>query len=604
VLLIVKRAAPRTVSDAYYPGRSGNLIISEQNKVSIFTFYYGICCLVSFFFFFFFGRFFPSVCLSVSRSLFLFSLIQNTWTSYNNLPSPLLPSFSPPSPLQRMDVAIAFSEAISTSSIARKSLLNPAARSNLNVHDVGNVVAHLMGVPPLSDETSTTVINELSQASMFNHASGNLFVSVFGMQKQQLIDDELPNLAQFFAASTAAGVRHTTAPRSSFVSLVSMLTGQTPSEHGVVGEQWPSQDPMESSNKMIHAYEEPLTYSSAVKASLYDVMAQTTNGRGAIVSVSSSSAVARAMCPHQSLFQGDNQPGVSSRTCLTVSMEKGNVVDAFDHNQAAADVASTLSTDLWNELATNDVTVTLTSNVASVQIGDDTFNFDMKNSAHATVFAELALAFDIVKHVSQEKLVDSEPDLFSVGLSSLSSTELIGDAQIMAMRLVDAALPLIVKNFHRTYPGRSIAEIALLGTSEAVPQQVRNEIVRIGQTHSIDRASLQSSNMYVSIESAEQLEKLCADVNEKIQHHGYEAHCIPTELDETSMAFIELASGNQLQAGAAPSDADVDVYQIVLWLMILLSFALYAGAYSIGAMDYQSDTLLYSKFNPNWTHKR
>ena len=56
--------------------------------------------------------------------------------------------------------------------------------------------------------------------------------------------------------------------------------------------------------------------------------------------------------------------------------------------------------------------------------------------------------------------------------------------------------------------------------------------------------------------------------------------------------------------GSFPSDADIQRYQIALWVSILLAVIALSAAYSLAFMEFKKDTILYSSFNPNWEERK
>lgn len=56
--------------------------------------------------------------------------------------------------------------------------------------------------------------------------------------------------------------------------------------------------------------------------------------------------------------------------------------------------------------------------------------------------------------------------------------------------------------------------------------------------------------------------------------------------------------------GSFPSDADIQRYQIALWVSIGLVVIALSAAYSLAFMEFKKDTILYSSFNPNWEERK
>jgi len=49
---------------------------------------------------------------------------------------------------------------------------------------------------------------------------------------------------------------------------------------------------------------------------------------------------------------------------------------------------------------------------------------------------------------------------------------------------------------------------------------------------------------------------------------------------------------------------DVQRYQIVLWMSVIMAFALFWIVYATISMSFKKDTLLYGTFNPNWEDRK
>ena len=56
--------------------------------------------------------------------------------------------------------------------------------------------------------------------------------------------------------------------------------------------------------------------------------------------------------------------------------------------------------------------------------------------------------------------------------------------------------------------------------------------------------------------------------------------------------------------GSFPSNADIQRYQIALWISVLLVVIVLSAVYSLAFMDFKKDTILYSSFNPNWEERK
>ena len=52
------------------------------------------------------------------------------------------------------------------------------------------------------------------------------------------------------------------------------------------------------------------------------------------------------------------------------------------------------------------------------------------------------------------------------------------------------------------------------------------------------------------------------------------------------------------------TDADIAIYQIVLWTSILLVLVVAGVVYGLLGMENKRDSMLYSRFNPNWADRK
>jgi hypothetical protein len=68
----------------------------------------------------------------------------------------------------------------------------------------------------------------------------------------------------------------------------------------------------------------------------------------------------------------------------------------------------------------------------------------------------------------------------------------------------------------------------------------------------------------------------------------------------STAVLMQLSAAATVGNSTNPTDKEIQIYQICLWTGAALVAVLALAVYSLAYMNNRKDTMLYSKFNPNW----
>jgi len=184
-----------------------------------------------------------------------------------------------------------------------------------------------------------------------------------------------------------------------------------------------------------------------------------------------------------------------------------------------------------------------------------------------------------------------------------------------ALNLLDAALPKIVNRFVSLYETSSvpiISQIVLLGSHPSSLQTADTREVLEAIDHVMPtQEGIKEFFPSLYLENAQAI-RICESESEglniAVKPFGFTVHCPWMESAKKSLSsyntmslFAMNAPNNNTNATTA---GDVQRYQIVLWMSVIMGFALFWIVYTTASMSFKKDTLLYGTFNPNWEDRK
>jgi hypothetical protein len=335
------------------------------------------------------------------------------------------------------------------------------AADSINDTQIADLVAHSMNSGALNG-LETVNRSAYPNVDVFNPSQANLLVSIdyLGADSQS----ELTSVGQ------AIKIEKTAYPMSTISYLTTIVTGATPSVHGIISSVWKEFD------EIIRAYSNE---GQSLIGNYADMLSQSTQGKSAVVSISSDAQQATAMCSHQ--LNLAREP-LSNNYCYTwdstlnkvkaiaAPIEKLSILSksqiwlAFTHKE------STLSKILADAgITIVDVQPTLTR--FSFVHNGVTSEFDYNTQEDMTFAAEISMIADLIARLRlgayKNLAQDSAQDHFSVAISSLRTlANKYGETSshfTVAVKIVDSVTKTLISEFEKVYDNKTTVEIIFMG---------------------------------------------------------------------------------------------------------------------------------------------
>jgi hypothetical protein len=401
-------------------------------------------------------------------------------------------------------------------------------------------------------------------------ANANLLLVVEGLGGASL--ERLPQLAQLFGQR--ASLTDHAYPRNQLATLVSVATGAPRHAHGIVGESW-----RDAFGEHVRAFEAGREDATSRVSGVADAVLAGYGGESLVVALSSAPQAAAAVDVHPSVAA--HFAGASARRWTLHGDALGPV-----STRALRDALGSRDS-LWSALSSLRVRLDAARDAVEVSraAGDgsgeqEAQRFSLRDASDAALFLELQAAASLADARAHgddaRRLADSVPDHFAVvlaGLSALRRARASAAKLRMAEELVSAAVPLLLQRLRGgVRGGRVAAEVVLLGEPEHFNPEDEIYAQPGERVACVERAAKQESDGALLLSLA--------------------------ELHAQTRFRVQSGSNNP------PTNDQIRMYQIVLWLSIALAFTLLATIAAFCCMDLRRDSLLYGKINPNWHHRK
>eukprot|EP01087_Luapelamoeba_hula_P002993 TRINITY_DN1281_c0_g1_i1.p1 TRINITY_DN1281_c0_g1~~TRINITY_DN1281_c0_g1_i1.p1 ORF type:complete len:536 (-),score=72.89 TRINITY_DN1281_c0_g1_i1:70-1596(-) len=462
-------------------------------------------------------------------------------------------------------------QAQSTASPATLTFLgsnSPRVDSSTVLKDtqVADLLSHLLGTASLNPEVDRT---GFPKRNFFSSPKASVMF---------VLDADSQSLA---AMDSASSVPHQSVASQSFPQdgasiLNTILTGASPSKHGIVQNSWFNT----KAGLSVNAFESWCPgMSGARSASLQDITGLAHSGRSLVLSFASDLSTSRALATKPFLLKETAQNyGMffDGSSFATVYPERVMQLDFASPAELLASYPLPSALDQSVEEV-----AALISEVAFVMALPDRLNSD----------ANLKALVD-----------DSTPDYYSFAFSGLkairtkygaSSTEYAA-----ALALVDAAIAKMVNFVESAYPSQTLVSLVALPVP-TVPEHL-NVIV--------EKASVTLENMLaVSVDNhfpqlyfaasvtSEQRETACAMLSEVLAGVDAQVYCLP--MSDAFAAKSSLSRRQDVAEEEATADDEYSSFQIVLWSAVGLIHLTLAACGLMWTIDASGDTMIYNQHN-------
>jgi len=551
-----------------------------------------------------------------------------------------------------------------------KILVNNNRNEEISIYNIADLIGRSLGVAPMNP---TFVACDYIKSNFFNRPMANLLIEFDSIGDHVLTDPNIGINLRYLTAlrhgeidGLPIKVTRASYPANSMSLATSLISGQKPSQHGIIGKEWKAPD-----GSIVRGFSSaPSTWSKV--ANLPDLMYQTFHGKSLIVSLSGDEQNAKTNSVNPALMNahpswtnaytahfrpknmdfvvassGDN-PGIRK---AFEDLTANNLQLIFEKHQNS--ILDSFATE--TKYREGFVSLQYTSNDGSTQY----VRYDLTLPQDMKLFAEIQGAYSLataLKSSDAKTLVqDDFPDFYSIAFTSVTGlTEKYGRHSVQvvgALYLLDKTVRIIHDQFSKLYPNHLLSEIVLLGShpsSLSANNPDKRPLISI-LNRLLPSQNFFDSGLFPSLYIHGTDERPDGDYCEvlnlqlKEQNTGFEVFCLPSRpsvqvlgravleqsipvfapaeiisvgdengavLEQSIPVFApaELISvadenGGTSDENGAPTDDDVAKYQIVLWISLLMFFLTVYTVYSMAYMNFKKDTIIYSTFNPNWENR-
>lgn len=416
--------------------------------------------------------------------------------------------------------------------------------------NIADLVSNLVGGPIVNSEARLDE-SLISGHGLFNKAKANLVVFVDGVGSEDLVGD-----LKIVQQGQKLKLQRVAYPQDSIATFATIMTGHSPSVHGIVGATWKNAD-----GSLFSSYAETFSaYAESNGAKILNLpgqFTQTFDGKPVVISASSNYQMTASM-------------GVNTKNSF------GNNFNLFWNERKAA----------FENVFGNSFGLDITKEAILKEFPS---TFEIESKEDFVFVAELAFLKNLVNQLENEHFValvnDKVPDLFAFSFASLKTIKAHSEASKFnsAMELLDDTLTAVVSKLSTLYSGKVTVEIIFLGKSAseklALNTELKNTLLAILR-EDVNEESFAATFPSIYLANPARKQALCSQVRQEI---GQEVFCPDTAFEHPVMsAFVtSLAADN----GTVPTYQAATTFQTVLWMSIIMVLAVYAAIYAIGTVS-------------------
>ncbi|KJE89814.1 hypothetical protein CAOG_01234 [Capsaspora owczarzaki ATCC 30864] len=343
------------------------------------------------------------------------------------------------------------------------------------------------------------------------------------------------------------------------VSLMTALTGARPGQHGIIGSAWMNK------NREVSAFSS--AYSGSTHSSILDTFTQVFN-ESLTLSVSADAQMAAAANVHAALAKTDAQK--SNRVVLS------NVTPSLRLAAALAGVESTPET----------LTVTLANG--------QTVKFTAADSEMVALVAELNLFYSALAYLNARN--SFEPEMATFVLSSMSGVRAAYSEERLAaaVALVNQFIASFSASASARYGGNALVEVLLLDTAPlAISTENLDALLDAVKPHLPKAVADTFASLFPNVYTKESAqEAACAALKSTVANRE-----LPFAVRCRSDVVASATASRRDVAAATTTDIWPEMFNIILWLFLLLAIALVLVVYSLMYLDPGYDSVIYRMTN-------
>jgi len=402
----------------------------------------------------------------------------------------------------------------------------------------------------LSEKTIPSVHN------LFNKARVNLVLFVHSLGSETLAS--LPSLRIFQKQGQRMEIQRKSYPQDTIASLTTMMTGHSPSIHGIVNSQWEARDGRRSA------------YSSNAGPRVFNVndqLSQAFEGQPLIISGSLDFQMASTLAVNPKNRLGGNN------YALFWNEEQSRFESIYEDRVQGLNISA--------------------EDLASIFASDERMRstFDLANKEEYKFLAEIAFLKNMVQQLQDNEIYatfakDHVPDLLSFSFASLKALKNSGSPKFTAaVQMLDDTILEVFGKLSAIYEGKVSLEVFFLGTPayEKIAQdtQLKNQLFSLLK----DNVNKQIFDQYfpsIYLTSPTGSQEICQRVREEIEN---EVIC--------TNHFAEIPTLKEYRFVLQDATDDATVFLTVLWMSIIMFLFALAAIWAMCQMELPADSILY-----------
>jgi len=439
---------------------------------------------------------------------------------------------------------------------------------------VADLLSYLVGTAPLNPQADRT---QFPKKGFFSNPKANVLF-VFDST------DTAPEM----------GLKHKIAseayPDETITALTSIVTGATPSQHGIIGDAWLAR----GSGETISAYESwNPSRSGSRSVTIQDVFGLAYGGRSLVLSFSSKLPIARALSAKPFLLK-PTSPNYGF-------FWNGKGFDSVYYDKAKYTATSAELFAILAQLQDSPLVLDSESNSLVVNVDGQQVSLDLNAPEVVAVVAEVSYALHLMNLLSTAEelralVSDEVPDFFSFGFSSIKDLRNKygrSSSQLRAVSvLVDYAVSTVVEKLNTLYQGKLLAEAVYLSSKEtpvSTTQQIvaKTRATLVSQLAGEEHLGEVYPEVYLRTDIApEQKEEACSFLQQVLSPADVEVYCLPHPSHFRSL---------RADTTNSTSDDDVAIFQVVVWTSVVLILGTIWAAAVMFTIDPSKDSMLYNQ---------
>jgi len=474
---------------------------------------------------------------------------------------------------------------------------------------VADYISHTLGGPVVNSDIHDSVSKDLPKGNLFDKDVANLFVIVDGVDSEYLQEAIAKKYVKLVQQTTQNGKNgmlgkfsRSGYPRDAVSSIASMVSGSTPSSHGIVGSFW-----FDSEGAKQVAFRDNGLPS---QENVADILALNYEGQSLITCISADVQLAHALCVNQFIKPFGNNSERSNWNAFGYYFDQWNnrMDDIYGEYRVEAmnggiEELMAISPAMKSFLTAAGIQSSFNEDASELIITLPELSlsatFEVNIPEISTFFVELEMIRKLNEQLTEALIFsnlvnDNIPDMHSIAVSSLKGLKQhygYPSTQFeVAFLVLDSMISNVMSNLKELYRGKLSVEAVFLGMSAAESmqnnQELREQIFNTYLTQGVDEEIYATSFPAIYVQNPLDKISICANLQSS---SSFQVVCAPAFEEISNFGVFRQGTNN---TNVTTGDKDAPEYQITLWSSVILGIVLLTIVYTMASMDTGGDTLI------------